>query len=289
MDREQIKQEIYAHIDEIPTIPVVIARLLGMLSDSNVKVSELTKVISGDPALTAKVLGVANSAYYGFSQQIASLDRAVALLGLNMVKSLALSIGVMQNLPKVEDMQNLSAQGLWLHSLAVATVAKELSLRLGKPAEEDHLFVVGLLHDVGKIVLMHYFKRYYQLILAKTQGQGASALYRAEQGVMGFDHGEVGAILLNRWKFPKQVVLPIHCHHLGAISRQVDQIDVAIVKVADVIPQVVGMGEHGNEEAEPIDPTAMKLLKLTPQDIESLEKYLKREKDKLENFFDAMT
>ena len=125
-----------------------------------------------------------------------------------MVKSLAISIGVLRNLPETAQTDLLTTQGLWLHSLAAGTVAQELGVKLGRPKNRDYLFVLGLLHDVGKIVLLHFFLEPYLQALEETQSNENTSLFMAERHAMGFDHGEAGALLLKRWKFPLEVIQP---------------------------------------------------------------------------------
>ena len=112
MDTGTIRARIYSKIDELPTLPTVITRILSLLEDANTNATDITEAISRDPALTSKILKVANSAYYGFSQLISDLERAVALLGFNMVKSLALSIGVMKTLPTEKKINILLGKGI---------------------------------------------------------------------------------------------------------------------------------------------------------------------------------
>ncbi len=289
MDKTELKERIYAKIDELPTIPVVVTRLLGLLENPNVQVKELTGVISSDPALASKVLKVANSAYYGFSQEISTLDRAVALLGLNMVKSLALSIGILRNLPKTKDTEHFTTQGLWLHSLAVATAAKELGYMLGRPREDDYLFVVGLLHDVGKIVLLHFFMDRYLEALEEIRVHENTGLFVAERQAMGFDHGEVGALVLKRWKFPMQVVQPIAVHHHQKMPAKINLKDVACLRIADTIPQELGLGQEGNPTPPGILSEDLDILGLSEPDLDHLRRSLLEDREKLENFFTAMS
>ncbi|MGD9124669.1 MAG: HDOD domain-containing protein [Desulfarculaceae bacterium] len=288
MDKKELRKKIYAKIDELPTLPVVVARLLALIEDEKSEVSALTEVISRDPALTSKVLKVANSAYYGFSQEISSLDRAVALLGLNMVKSLALSIGVVQNLPQPKDTPLLSRQGLWLHSLAVATAITELSRRFGAGKEDEYLFVVGLLHDVGKIVLLHFFAEPYKEALERVNTQDEASLYLAERQAMGFDHGEVGAMLLSRWKFPQEVIKPILVHHQQAVPSEVNPKDTAMLKVADALPQELDLGEEGNPQPPGVKEPDLQTLGMSPQDLAEIKEFLVAAKENILNFYSAM-
>ena len=170
MKTEELRAKIFSTIDELPTLPTVVPKLLNLMDGSRSNATQVTETISRDPALTSKLLKAANSAYYGFPQEITDLERAVALLGFNMVKSLALSVGVFQTLGSGKNTPCFSMEGLWIHSLSVATVIRELAKRLGKEDEKAHLFVVGLLHDIGKVVLDQFFNELFQQALEVANG-----------------------------------------------------------------------------------------------------------------------
>ena len=120
MHKDELRAKIYSKIEELPTLPSVLPGLLHLMEDEMVSTSHVADVIGSDPALTSKILKAANSAYYGFPQEIDTLGRTVALPGFNMVGSLALSIGIMHSLPSGIRSSHFSEEGLWTHSLAVA-------------------------------------------------------------------------------------------------------------------------------------------------------------------------
>ena len=289
MDKETLKKKIYAKIDELPTLPVVVSKLLALLEDPEFDIGELTELISQDPALTAKVLKVANSAYYGFAQEVDNLDRAVALLGINMLKSLTLSVGVVAALPQKKQSDLLSHSGLWLHSVAVAAVIREMGQRMGLPKEADHLFVVGLLHDVGKIVLLHFFFDLYQETLLRTKQREGLPLHLAEREIIGLDHGDVGAMLLGRWRFPPQVVQPIMAHHHHDLSMQADPRAAAMLRLANQVPQLVGLGRDGNASPPQVRTEDLEFLGLDQAGLDSLLKFTRVSQESIQAFFDAIS
>ncbi len=213
MKENEFKKKIYSKIDELPTLPVVLPKLLSLIESDQGNFTRATDVILSDPSLTSKILKVANSAYYGFSQQITTLKGAVALLGFSMVKSLALSMGVFHTLPGSGEGNHFSQKGLWVHSLAVATVMAELDKRFGEKDGSEHIFVTGLLHDIGKIVLAHFFSDIFQQVLDEIHEAKDEEYYEIERSVIGFDHGEIGAMLLERWKFPEVICNAVALHH----------------------------------------------------------------------------
>lgn len=287
MEREALRTKIFSKIDELPTLPVVLPRLLTLMESEKSDAYDIAQAISHDPALTSKILKVANSAYYGFSQEICSLDRAIPLLGLNMVKSLALSIGVIASLPNGDrESTHLSREGLWIHSLAVATAVRELAKRTGENSE--HLFVVGLLHDVGKIVLDQFFNEPLGRALEAVRDQKYSSLHEAERSIIGMDHGKIGDMLLKRWKFPAVISGPISVHHQTAIPEGINLKDVALLRVADTLSKTVGFGNPESLVYPETHYEDMLMLGLDDRGLAEMKDYLAEAEDGIVDFFSAL-
>ncbi len=244
MDETTVKRAIYARIHELPTLPAVIPRILALVDDPGTGVRELSEAIGHDPALASTVLKVANSAYYGFRQEVASLERAVALLGFNMVRSLAASIGVIRSLPPRAPGSAFSREGLWAHSVAVGTAARAMALH-ADGGDGETLFLAGLLHDVGKVVLDVFFPEEFGRALATAAGSG-EPLHRVERAALGTDHGEVGGMLLARWNLPEAIRVPVAAHHAGGAPPGDSAAGVGILRAADAMARELGLGAAGN-------------------------------------------
>lgn len=289
MEKDVVLRKIYSKIDEIPTLPAVVPKLLSVMERDGTNASDIANTISTDPALTSKILKIANSAYYGFSQEILSLKLAMPLLGQNMVKSLALSIGVIQSLPSDRKSPNFSDKGLWVHSLAVATLMQELGKRFRKEGNSEHFFIIGLLHDIGKVVLNQYFRDIFQEALAEVHNEGIAGLHIAERRLIGFDHGEIGAILLTRWKFPDVISSSIAAHHQIEAPEGANVCDIAMLRVANALPQELALGQDGNPVPPAISRQDLKVLEIGENEIEEMRAYLVGVKDGIYALFDAMT
>ncbi len=288
MEKDAVLKKIYSKIDEIPTLPAVIPKLLSLMESDKTNASDIADLISNDPALASKILKVANSAYYGFSQQISNLKLAMPLLGNNMVKSLSLSIGVIRNLPSGRKSPNFSEKGLWIHSLAVAELMQELGRRYGKRDSNEYLFIIGLLHDIGKVVLNQFFGEVFQMALEEVNNQEVVGLHIAERRLIGFDHGEVGAILLKRWNFPDVISRSIAAHHQVTVPEGTNTHDLAVLRIANALTQELGLGEEGNPVAPVISEQDLKALQMEEDELEDLKSYLLGVKDGIYTLFDAM-
>jgi putative nucleotidyltransferase with HDIG domain len=286
MDKREFRKAVYAKVDQLPTLPVVLPKLLGLIESDRARGEDIVQTIASDPSLTSKILQVANSAYYGFSKTISNLDRAVPLLGLNMVKSLALTMSVLRSLPKTADSKHFSQQGLWMHSLAVATAIHELGKRLR--LETEYLFTLGLLHDVGKIVLFHFFNDLYTEVLRLAHEGGKKELQLAEREVVGLDHGEAGLILLTRWKFPAVISGPIGVHHQDEIPPKVDEVDVALLRTADALALSSGVGDSGAPAPPSIPQHFMEILRMKDGDMAEMREFMSEKNEDIAALYAAM-
>ncbi|MBW2108293.1 MAG: HDOD domain-containing protein [Deltaproteobacteria bacterium] len=288
MNRDELRAKIFSKIDELPTLPDVVPKVLDAMEGARSNAMQVTEIIARDPALTSKILRVANSAYYGFPQEIADLERAVTLLGFSMVRSLAVSMGVMQSLGSARPSSRFPMEGLWMHSLAVATAIKALARRCDRSEGGEQLFVIGLLHDIGKVVMDQFFADLFEEALEKVEHMEPPRLYVAERAVIGFDHGEVGAMLLKRWMFPETIVNPIGAHHQEGVPRGTDPVDLALLRVSDALPQSVGLGDRGSPSMSDICKDDMQVLGVETKDLESLQALLEEAREGIEAFFSAI-
>jgi putative nucleotidyltransferase with HDIG domain len=289
MVKEELRRYIYSRIDELPTLPVVVSKVLALLQDPNVDTGALARLISRDPALAAKILKVANSAYYGFSRQIDNVRHGTALLGLKMVQSLAVSIGVLDVLPEPQSRPLFSHEGLWRHSVGVAVILQKLGARHASGEAGEYLFMLGLLHDVGKVVLDRFFAEGFENVLQGMEAHPSGKLHEAEQEVIGVDHCEVAAMLLERWRFPPAIAGPIADHHRPAPSAGTSPRDVSLLRVANVLAQTVGFGAEGNAAPNLLRPTDLEILGLDDEGLDAMRGFAESARDDVDAFFRALT
>ncbi len=288
MDKDRIVQKIYSKIEEIPTLSPVLQKIVSLLGSSTSGAQDVTEVLSRDPAMTSKILKVANSAYYGFAQQVDTLDRAVALLGFNMIRSLSMSVGIMRALPPGKKSGLFSIERLWIHSLAVATIMKELAVRCGRKEEGETLFVAGLLHDIGKVVLDQFFDEEYQQALEETGCLESVSVCEAEVRCFGMDHGEVGSILLKRWNFPVAICSLVAMDHKTEIPEDINPSDVAMLHIADILAKEAGMGVSESITASEVIAADLDITGLSSEEIDDVRAYLIEAKEGIYSFFSSL-
>lgn len=209
-----LKEKITAYIDKMPPLPVSVSKVLELTRQPNVTAADLNKVISLDPVLLAKVMRLINSAYYGLSQEVTSLARAIVMLGINTVKNLAMSTAVLATVNQVKSNTSvLNMDAFWLHSLAVGTTSKLLARERGiDPKELENYFIAGLLHDIGKIPLNNRVPEDYLQAIQEAD-RSRITLVEAEKMVMDFTHEESGLLIIQSWKLGDELSDVTAFHH----------------------------------------------------------------------------
>lgn len=211
LSRAEIKR-VVRKVETLPTLPVVAAKVLKILSESDVDLEEVVRLIETDQAITLKILRLVNSAYYGLSTRVSSIRNAVVMLGIAEVRCVLLSVTVSEAIIKSLRQSCAHDQDLlWKHSLACAVCADLITREL-YPGLRAEAFVCGLLHDVGKLILEECFPENTERIKKYVSEHGVSWL-QAEQNIMGVDHPTVGKWLAEKWNLPEIFVQAIWLHH----------------------------------------------------------------------------
>ncbi len=232
--------------EHLPPMPVVIQRAMALLDDRSSSASDIAGLISKDEAITAKLLRVINSAFYGLPRRISSVRHAVTLLGFEQIRLLLLGIALFEGNTPRNPRAAAEREMIWSHSLSCAMWAQAIA-RHSRYDPVEEAFIGGLLHDVGKVVLAVSVPQEFanSVALVKKEGTGSR---EAEQQLLGIDHTQTGTVLSRRWNFP----LPFHCciaqHHddwplvrgeTEAEEKRIRRL-LAIVRVANSASQLLG-------------------------------------------------
>jgi putative nucleotidyltransferase with HDIG domain len=259
MDLKTVKGRIEtAHT--LATIPAVAKHLLELVANPTVSITEISSFISSDPALTARVLMMVNSPVYGFPGRISSVNQAVLLLGLNVVKGLVFGVTVF-------DLMQQAMIGLWEHSLGCAILSRLIAKKKGLQDPEE-ASVYGLLHDVGKVFLVIRFPEEYQKVMREAEEKGCT-VYEVESGCFSTTHATVGAWIAEQWRFPAPLIDAIRYHHKPHLSKSIP-VETAIVHFADVLLRGKGFGFAGDSATPALQPSAWELLDLSEGDIKDM-------------------
>jgi putative nucleotidyltransferase with HDIG domain len=254
-DRVQVKKEV-RKIKNLPTVPGIVAKISRMVENPETSAAEVGRLISQDQVLSAKVLRMANSAFFGMSRKISSISQALVILGFEVVKGLVLTSSVF-------DMIQKSMAGLWEHSIGCAAASGAVATLLGREDAEE-ILVAGLLHDLGKVVLALNLPEEMRLIANKV-ASGNILFYEAENQLLDFDHSELGQWLAEHWNLPESLAEPMRLHHRPEKAVLKPECT-AIVHVADIIVRAKGFGNGGDMLVPPISMAAWEMLGLKKTD-----------------------
>lgn len=261
--------EILASIEALPSPPAVVTRLLGLLDDPDTGAEELESVITTDSALTARLLRLANSSFFGFSGEIASVQQAVMVIGTRRLFDVVASITLTHIVPRVIPCYELDAHAFWRHCLGVAVIGEETARELQLPAP-DMLFTAGLLHDIGKLVIGSYLKDDAEALRVSLDAS-EETLVHVEREVLGADHAAIGAAQARVWGLPETIVDAARWHHdPEEIPSSVDRLTVDIVHVADLLAHAIGMGADVGELSRRVSGPASERLGLSPERLDAV-------------------
>ncbi len=234
------RNRILAKVRSVPSIPSVVVKLRKFLRDPDVSFDELAKVIEYDPGLTVNLLQLANSAYFGWSGQIKTVKEAITRLGTNRIFQMVLCMSVAPMVRKPIKGYDMESNGLWKHSIATAICSEQLAVIKNVPDSEE-AFTAGLLHDMGKILLGTFVEIDDEPIKDLVNSEGLS-FNQAERRILGIDHAEAAAELLQYWKLPESVVAAARWHHNPEGAPKKNRSIVALIHVADILCIRMGWG-----------------------------------------------
>ena len=258
-------RELKGIIKDIPTLPLIYQELFRMMQDPEVSAPAIAEVITLDPALTAKILHLVNSAFYGYKKQIKTISRAVVVLGFQAVRNAALAISVFDFFKDAPNSDEREMTKFWEHSIAVATICKVLAHRAGINQTEE-AFTVGLLHDTGKLVEKFYFPQDFADLCRATQEQHLSWI-DCERMLFQVNHATIGKAVFRMWDFPPSVVDAVHLHHSSVKTSKYPQVT-SLVHVADFVSYQMGLGAPCAYTPTECQPQALKLLGLKLEETE---------------------
>lgn len=233
--QEKTRREILNKSDLIPPLPDLVVRLLAILGRQDTEPQHLESLMQNDQVLVGKMLAMVNSPFYGLNRSIRTIKEAVMVLGFRGVRSLVLATSTAKFLQRDYAIYGHEPKGLWLHAAGVAAGSKMLAKKsqLGPDAAE-HLFVAGLLHDIGKLVLVPYLADHQQAAAA------AASVSEFERHTVGLDHAEAGALVTAKWNLSLEVQEAVKAHHDQAAPSTPKPI--AVVRLADAIAHERGIG-----------------------------------------------
>jgi len=280
--KEKILKLVQKDNNDLPTLPVVINKIISVASDKRSTIDELGEVISYDQAITSKLLKLSNSIYYAQKTKVETIKRAITVIGFDEIVGIALGMELLSSFKGASGM-NLNMRALWMHSVGVATSSKEIANR-SNPGIATKIFLPALLHDIGKIIFSVFFKDEYKSVL-KFAEERKKTVHYAENAIFKLDHTILSALLMKRWNFPNSIVLPCRFHHNPDSAPIEFKHHSYIIALADYITQKANIGLRGNLTPT-IPNNSLAVLGLNQAKIELIVDQIRRKKDEIQAFFE---
>lgn len=229
---------IFESLSELPSFPKIVQKALTLLDDPSTTIDQLAELLKYDQSLTANILHLTNSAHFGLSRQVTSLDTALALLGQQQVRQVLIASAGMPFLTKEMDGYNMQAADLWAHGMGCSIISEHVAACCGY-SESSVLFTTALLHDIGKTVMHLYVGPRLREIVSKANAEDI-AFTEAEWAILGGDHAIIGSDILRKWNFPPDIVRAVRNHHDPDLYIQ-DELS-AMVVLSDILTVQLGIG-----------------------------------------------
>jgi len=267
MTTKTLRDEIIAAVKKVPVIPTSGTRLLQVANQADHNLSDIIAIIKCDAALTGYILKTINSAAMSRGREITSLDRAVSLVGEDMILSIVLSDAAAQLFHT--DLEGYAAnQGdLWRHDLRSAIAAKKIAPYAREKVNPDTAFTGGLLHDLGKAIISHFLEGKIDAMVAAVDHGDFADYSGAEQQAVGLNHSEIGYELAKHWRLPEPLPSIIRHHHHPMEGDETIRPLLFVVHLADIVSMMTGSGTGADTMRHQIDPAYTDFVDLSRDDI----------------------
>ena len=261
-------EDIISAIDTLTPIPPVAAQIMALAEDEYSSMSDISDLIVHDPSITASLLKICNSAYFGLTRKVESVRDAITLLGLDQIVELVLLNSTAENFKDEPDGYGLGEGELWHHAVLSAHVAKMLAENHGAARKKHLIFTAALLKDIGKLIMGRYVAFSFEKINILVGSKGYS-FNEAEKEVIGMNHEEIGALLGEKWRFGKKLVYIIRNHHMSEEACR-DDAETALVYLADIVCMMIGFGTGVDGLAYRFYSDVLKRMNLNDNDLQKI-------------------
>jgi len=285
---EERFNKIVESIKQLPALPLVVDRLIAVVNSPETSAEDAAILIENDPALTSKVLRLANSAFYGMPRSVSSVSSAVVILGFNTLKSLVLGASVIKLFPASQRVA-FDRLRFWKHSIVCAMMARTIAQSICNdiPMDPQSAFCAGIMHDIGKLIFELFTPLEYKAVCLYSKTKGIP-LVEAEYAVMGIDHAKIGSILADKWALPLDLEAAIVNHHNPQAAKNVREL-VTVVHIADAVAHKLDCGLW-DEEALPAEwHDARKVLCMEDRQYERIVECMKADVDKYKEFLSVIS
>lgn len=259
-------------VDEwVGSPPVVYHKLHQAMQDPNSSFDVFSAIISVDPSLTARLLRIANSSFYGFDSKVETISHALGIVGIDQITELALATIMVKQFKGI-DKDLVDMQSFWMHSIGCGLAGRTLAKNMGERQVES-FYTASMLHDIGSLIIYKEIPDKAREVLTVCQAKGLP-LATVEKELLGFTHAEVGAVVFTKWGLPRSLVEAVQYHHQPSEAKD-HPLFPAIVHLADIIAYEMGLGTGGEPGIPVLDPGAIRLTGLTRSFLTETQDYVR--------------
>lgn len=262
---EDFRRKVEETINFLPPLPAIMTDLIEALNSEDIDFRSLGRIISRDPSMSLDVLKIANSAFYGLQAKVTGIEQAVRMLGTSEIASLCISCSATQSLKPPKGVETVDLKRFWRHSVATGVIAKIVCPKLGV-GRWDSLYLAGLIHDVGAVILDRFKHDVYTEVLDLTRKENVT-INEAEERIMGASHDTVGGWIMEKWKLPELFVQVARFHHSVMPASDKHRTVVAVISLADLFARLTQHGFDGNMDGVVVTdtPAFQVLVKKNPK------------------------
>lgn len=276
-----IRKRLEQSLKELPPLPTAVAKVLDETNRSEPDMHKIDEIVSGDQALASKVLRIVNSAYYGLSRQVTSVNQAVLILGIQQIRTITLSVGSISAFTSRGPVDAEGMRRFWQHSFATAAACTALCSKLNVDRKtSDEIATIGILHDVGRMFFFCNFKPNYQKLVNKALQAGTTYEFE-ENEFLGDTHAGIGAIVADKWELPDKIVDGIRMHE-GPFNAETP-LPVAILAVADWVNKAYYY--EGKGPIAPISPELLGVLGLEEETVAEIAEKVRNKVDEASQIY----
>ena len=258
-------KEFLRDVDDLVSLPDVCFRINEMADDPWSSAVDMSEVISRDPNLTAQLLRIANSAYYGFPSKVETISRAITVIGTQDLRDLVLSTSVI-NAFKTNPSELINMKNYWSHALFTGLLSRQLGAKTStKILCKERLFVAGLLHDIGQLIMGVKIPELMSIIMKRSEAN-VEAFFETERLIFNIGHGEIGAELMKNWNLPSSLQAVARYHHEPELADEF-LLEVSIVHIANAMAHLANIGGLGRNEKVKISALAWKTTGLNKETV----------------------
>lgn len=250
-------EDLLKGLVQVSSLPVIYSKINEAVSDPRSSMKDISTIISDDPGLTSRLLQMVNSAFYSFPSKIETVSRALFIVGTQQVRDLALATSVMSLFKGIpEDLVNM--ESFWKHSVACGIAAKILATYRRCEMNVERFFAAGIIHDIGRLIIYKKIPEKAREMLLRSKAEG-KLLTAVEKESMGYDHSDLGRVLVNYWNLPPSLEEVVAYHHSPKNARRYP-IETAVVHVADIIAHAMQLGSSGERYIPCLDEKAWEVI-----------------------------